>query len=194
MKRTRCTADESEIEALGQEGGVTRDGVAVYFHTDVTKASVLALLKCVREASACATQHTHPLHKPTVYLYIHSGGGDAYAGLSGMDHLLHNSVPITTVADGMVASAATFLLLAGSHRIAFRHSFLLIHQLSTGFEGKYAEMLDEVHNSHALMDTLRSIYRERTSLPPKRMERLLHKEVTMDAEHCLKDGFVHELA
>ena len=191
-KRARCIVDEETVAAV-DEGDVTRDGVAVYFHADVTKTTVLKLLKCVREASACALQHSHPLHQPTVYLYIHSGGGDAYAGLSAMDHLRNNRVPITTVADGMVASAASFLLLAGTHRLAFRHSHILIHQLSTGFEGKYAEMLDEMQNSNSLMDTLRTIYREHTTLPTKRMDRLLSKEIAMSAERCLKDGFVHEL-
>ena len=191
MKRARCIVPDED--ACPDDGDVTRDGVAVYFHADVTKTTVLKLLKCVREASACALAHSHPLHHPTVYLYIHSGGGDAYAGLSAMDHLRNNRVPITTVADGMVASAASFLLLAGTHRLAFRHSHVLIHQLSTGFEGKYADMVDEMQNSNALMNTLRSIYRENTTLPPKRMERLLGKEVAMSAERCLKDGFVHEL-
>lgn len=189
MKRRRV---ETESDADG--GVVVRHGAAVYFHAEVTKATVLELLREVREASAHAMREAHPMRTPEVTLYIHSGGGDAHAGLSAMDHLQSNPVPVTTVADGMVASAASFLLLAGTKRVAFPHSFVLIHQLSIGgFEGKYADMQDEMQNTSAVMDALRRIYRERTAMTPKRIDRFLKKELAMDAPQCLKEGFVHEI-
>jgi ATP-dependent protease ClpP protease subunit len=189
-----ATADDADE---GEEAAalVTRDGTAVYFRADVTKRSVLQLLRQLREATLQSLREaTDPLREPGVTLYIHSEGGDAFAGLSAHDHIVRNRVPVTTVADGMVASAASLLLLAGQHRYAMRHSFVLIHQLSVaGFAGKYAELLDEVKNSQALMDAYEAIYAARTSLAPKRLEQLLKKEVALDAETCVREGFVEAI-
>ena len=50
---------------------------------------------------------------PIIYLYIYSPGGDLYMGFSGYEFIKNSKVPIYTYIDGMIASAATFLFLAG---------------------------------------------------------------------------------
>lgn len=191
--RKRPRADDDPDADSSEDDLVRCEGAVVYFHADVSKATVLKLVSCLRKATAHALCHAHDLQQPEVLLYIHSDGGDAYAGLSAYGHIVRNRVPVATVMDGIVASAASFLLLAGHKRYATRQSYLLIHQLSTGFCGKYADMVDEVRNSTSLMDTFRELYRERTTLGPKRLEALLKKERTLSAATCLKDGFVHEV-
>ena len=130
---------------------------------------------------------------PYIVMFIHSEGGDAYSGLSGMNHIQSSSVPIYTVSDGFVASAATFLLLGGAKRFAMPHSTILIHQLSTAFWGKYADLIDEMANTHQLMNTLRTLYKKHTTLRKKKLEQLLQKELTMTADQCMKHGFVQGL-
>tara|TARA_B110000046_G_scaffold5113_1_gene5417 strand:- start:2398 stop:3012 length:615 start_codon:yes stop_codon:yes gene_type:complete len=196
-KRARCAADDDAAESAATPSDsldlLRRDGTAVYFCADVTKATVFKLLQLLREATACALEHAHPGRDPSVHLYVHSDGGDVFAGLSAYDHIRANRVPVTTVADGMVASAASLLLLAGETRLAMSHASVLIHQLSTGFAGKYADLLDEVQNSSALMDSLHAIYRARTDMSAKRLAVLLKKERCLDATRCLREGFVHAL-
>lgn len=187
MKRRRCQVAEEEDD---DEAEVRREGTTVYFYADVRKDTVLKLLRCLREATAAALVHDDP---PPVRLYLHSDGGCAFAGLSAHDHISRNRVPVTTVADGMVASAASVMLLAGHRRLALPHSFVLIHQLSLGFVGKYADMLDEVQNSSALMRAFTDIYTARTSMTAKRVEQLLKKERAIDAQQCLLEGFVDEV-
>ena len=50
---------------------MTQHGTSVYFHSDVTKKSVLKMLECLREAASCAVKNGYD----SVYLYIHSEGG-----------------------------------------------------------------------------------------------------------------------
>lgn len=166
---------------------------SVFFYAEVTSANVLRLLHCLSRANAHALSHCASPHDARVYLYIHSPGGDAYAGLSGLDHIRNNRLPVTTIVDGFVASAATFLLLGGSHRVALSHGTCLIHQLSTGFWGKYADLVDEVKNSTSLMKTFKKIYGERTSLDKAAIDSLLKKELTLDARKCLSMGIVDEV-
>ena len=86
--------------------------------------------------------------EPTpIFLYIHTDGGDAYAGLSAMDHIKNMRVPVHTVVDGLCASAGTFILMGGEKKYALRHSSVLIHQLRLGFWGTYEDLKDEMQNS-----------------------------------------------
>lgn len=186
--------EDTDVD-LTEDDIVKRVGTSVYFYSDVSKSSVFRLIQCIHEATQCSLEYSTKFNtEPHIELFIHSHGGCSFSGLSAMDHIMNNRVPITTCADGIVASAATFLLLAGSHRVAMRHSYILIHQLSVmGFEGKYMDMIDEMENSHGIMNTFREIYKSRTNMGQKRVDQLLKKELILDSNLCLQEGFVHEL-
>lgn len=195
VKRPRLGTDpvappEDDAEEAGE---VAQEGNCVYFYGEVSRRNVLQLVRCFARANEYALRHCHSVQDCTVYLYVHSTGGDVYSGLSAFDHIRTNAVPVTTVLDGFAASAATFLLLAGKYRVAMSHGTILIHQLSTGFWGRYSDLKDEMHNSKSLMQTIKSIYSEHTLLERKMIERLLSEEKTMDAAKSLSMGFVHEL-
>ena len=188
IKRTRCEDDSSEAEE------VTSSGCCVYFYATVSASNILKLVNCLREATECAQKHTHMETQARVYLYLHTNGGDAYAGLSGMDHIRMNPVPITTIVDGMVASAGSFLLLGAETRKCMPNSFVRIHQVSiSGFEGKFVDFVDEFQNTNTLMDTMRNVYLSNTSMSKKRLEEILKKEIDMNAQTCVDEGLVHSI-
>ena len=179
--------DDDESEDNG-DSTVMQIRNVVYFHAPVSRDTIVALLQKLNEAATYAL--TTFGTKASVTLFIHSEGGDAHAGLSGMDHIQNCRVPVTTVADGFVASAATFLLLGGHTRLAMCHSTVLIHQLSTAFWGKYAELVDEMQNSHQLMQTIRILYKKTTKLRNKQLNSILQKELTITAKECVTYGIV----
>jgi ATP-dependent protease ClpP protease subunit len=194
-KRVRgSTGDDDDDEAVqALESSVLTVRNCIHYSAPVEKRYVLELLKALDEASEAALQYcTYPTDA-VVYLYIHSDGGDAFAGLSAMDHIRNNRVPVVTVADGFVASAATFLLLGGTERKSMRNAKILIHQLSTAFWGKYADLLDEVENSRELMESFRNVYGQHTKLRGKELDSLLKKELHMNAERSLSCGMVDEI-
>lgn len=186
-KRYRNIEDDKDIP---DESDVLCIKNAIYFYAQVENKNILKLFKCLAEATDYATQHSE---EPVVFLYINSAGGDAFSGLSAMDHIRCNKVPVITIADGYVASAATFLLLGGTARKSMTNAKLLIHQLSTTFWGKYVELLDEVENSKELMDNFKNIYLQQTWLSEKQLKSLLKKEIHMNAEKALEFGFVDEI-
>ena len=191
MRKDRTRADE---ETGTDDDSITSDGVCVYFYAEVSRANNLKLIKCLREATVSCLKHSSPHSPPRIYLYIHSNGGDAYAGLAAFDFLRLNPVPVTTVADGMVASAASFMLLAANHRLMHENSFVRIHQLSVvGLDGTYAELVDEMQNTHCLMKKLEDMYVARTGMSLEHCRDVLRQEIDMDAERCLTEGLVHEV-
>jgi ATP-dependent protease ClpP protease subunit len=193
MPKRYRVASGAESEEEVEAEPVRQEGCCVYFYADVCKKSVLLLLEAINKANNCAFAQCTHVNECRVYLYIHSDGGDAYAGLSAMDHIRNNKVPITTIIDGFVASAATLLMLGGAHRVGYQHSTLLIHQLQTGVWGKHADLVDEAKNSTTLMNTIRSVYAQHTTLSDKKLTNLLNNEKNIGSDDCLKLGFVHEL-
>ena len=195
MTHRRTHRKRADEETDADDDSITSDGVCVYFYAEVSRANNLKLIKCLRTATVSCLQHsTSPHSPPRIYLYIHSNGGDAFAGLAMYDHIRLNQVPIVTVADGMVASAASFMLLAANHRLIHENSFVRIHQLSIiGFDGKYSDMMDEMQNTHCLMKKMEDMYVARTGMSIQHCRDLLRQEIDMDAGRCLTEGLVHEI-
>jgi ATP-dependent protease ClpP protease subunit len=178
-----------------EEECITSDGSCVYFYAEVSRANNLKLIKCLREATVSCLQHSASPHStPLVYLYIHSNGGDAFSGLAAYDHIRLNPIPVVTIADGMVASAASFMLLAADRRLIHENSWVRIHQLSvSGFDGKYTDMVDEMQNTHCLMNKVKEMYVARTGMSIEYCHQLLRQEIDMDADRCLREGLIHEV-
>lgn len=112
-----------------------------------------------------------------------------------MDEILAvgKEVPVITIVDGCCASAATFLSIVGTKRRINKHSFMLIHQLSSMFWGKYDEFEDNKVNLDKLMETIKGIYREYTKLPDEEIEKILKHDLWLSAEKCLEYGLVDEV-
>lgn len=77
-----------------------------------------------------------------------------------MDAMRRSKLHITTVADGTCCSAATFLLLGGDERRMGRHSHILIHQISTGFFGKFRELKDELDTCKKLHENVEEVVQD----------------------------------
>jgi ATP-dependent protease ClpP protease subunit len=179
--------DELNIQVVKNE---------IYFYEDVTPQSVLLLCKHVKqlEQSMLALQTDFKLDSPpSIYINIHSYGGDVYSGLSCMNTLEKCRVPIVTIVDGFVASAATFILLGGHHRIMREHSQILIHQVRGETWGKYDELKDEMRNTDVLMDIIQKIYVDKSDFPEKKLRKIIKKELTMTSAKCLKYRIVDEI-
>lgn len=189
-KRFRGAGDDEDEPEENLDKVVQQIGNRVYFHASVSRESILALIEKLNAAENAALTMFPRATDAFVLLFIHSEGGDAYAGLSGMNHIQQSRVNIITVSDGFVASAATFLLLGGKRRYAMAHSCVLIHQVSGLFWGKYAELQDEMQNSTQLMKILRKLYRKKTKMTNKKIDIMLKKELTLTSQKCVRFGLV----
>lgn len=128
-----------------------------------------------------------------IILRVHSGGGLIHNGLSMMDEVLNSDIPIITVVDGLVASAAFFVSVVGKKRYIKKHGTMLIHQLSSTSWGKYDELLDNKINMDYLMTIIKSIYKTYTKLKSNKIDRLLKRDLYLSSKQCLEYGLVDEI-
>ena len=200
-KRKMCSRKEEESEEdsamdiLGQLGGgkldINRMGNKIYFYEDIYKETVLPLIKEIQTLTyELQLQGSKYGFEPHIDLHIYSPGGDAFMGLSIYDFIKKNPVPIHTYIDGNIASAATFMFLAGQKRFMSPNATVLIHQVSTTFWGKFEDLKDEVKNTTEIMKIVRNLYNENTSMKKKDIDAILKRELFLNYAECEKNGFI----
>ena len=167
----------------------------IYFYAGVNRESAAELNKKIGELQVKSFTMANNLDVEPypIHLHINSGGGSIISGIASMDTILRCKVPVHTYVDGFCASAATFLSVVGDDRFMSRNSYMLIHQLSTNFWGKYSEFEDEKENLDLMMKTIKNVYKTYTKLPMKKLNEILKHDLMWDAETCLGYGLVDEI-
>ena len=186
----------TECTRVHEDEFVHVQGSDVYFHCEVCETTVLELnlkLKKLKLELLHKYLEIGIDRRPEIRIFIRSDGGDLHAGLSAMDCIksLRKSVRVRTIADGVCASAATFILMGGSKRYMTKNSYILIHQLNMdGTWGKFEDFKDQMENLDQFMNRFRVIYTKETTIPTEELERLLKRDVYMDSDRCLEWGVI----
>ena len=168
----------------------------IYFYCNVNHNNNLHLNKELKtlESKLLTSQELLETEIPApIHLHISSYGGSVFAGFSSIDYILKSKVPVITVIDGCAASAATIMSVVAEERYIHEHSFMLIHQLSSGMWGKFEEMKDDMKNSEMLMKKIIGIYEEHTNIPKSKIKDILKRDLWWDAKTCLKYGLVDDI-
>ncbi len=181
----------------GIDQSIQTESNHVYFYKGVSSESVLDLNKVLQQKTNELLKASMDIGngKPTIYLHINTYGGSVFAGIAAMDTIirLKKKIDIVTVVEGACASAGTFISIVGTKRVMNQYSYMLIHQLSSDFWGKYKEMKDEMKNNDELMRMIKKIYKKYTNVPKKDLEEILEHDLWWDADKCLEMGLVDEI-
>src|SRR6056300_1585126 len=179
--------EEEEVEVCKVIGN------EMYFVGDISPENNLEFLEKFKRLESTLLKMAADLHgyTPEIRIHICSDGGDLFSGFSLMNHIEKSRVKVVTIADGSCCSAATFFLLGGRERRISRNAFILIHQLSTGHYGKYEEMKDELRTCDKLMEQIRNVYKAKTNIPEKKLNKLLKHDIYLEAAKALKYQVVH---
>ena len=167
----------------------------IYYYAGVNRDSAVELNKKIGEleSKSLTLGNNLDIDPPTLKILINSGGGSITAGISSMDTILRSKVPVHTYVDGFCASAATFLSVVGEKRYISRNSYMLVHQLSSNFWGKYSEFEDEKQNLDLMMKTIKRVYKEHTKVPENTLDEILKHDLMWDAETCKSMGLIDEI-
>ena len=126
-------------------------------------------------------------------IHINSYGGYVYDALSTVDRIIASETPVTTIIEGIAASAATMISICADNRQIRPNSVMLIHQLHGGAYGKKCDLDDEYKNLNRLEKRLTRLYHEHTTLTKKKLKEIMSKELEYDPDDCVKYGLVDEI-
>ncbi|EMF0950489.1 ClpP-like prohead protease/major capsid protein fusion protein [Escherichia coli] len=128
-----------------------------------------------------------------INLRIHSPGGDVFEGIAIYNLLRNHPADITVYIDGVAASMASVVAMAGDRVVMPENAMMMIHKpwgISGGNAGDmrdYADLLDKVET------VLVPAYARKTGKSAQEITAMLEDETWMDGKECLKHGFADEL-
>jgi ATP-dependent Clp endopeptidase proteolytic subunit ClpP len=180
---------------LKKEEKIERMNNHIYFYSEVTRNSMLELILLIKEIEEENISMAHRMNIDDIPIYIHiqSEGGSIFAVFSAIDTIQECRVPVHTIIEGNVASAGSMLSIVGKKRYIRPHGYILIHELSSGFWGKFSEIEDDMVNLKELMEQIRKLYQEHTRIPKKKLDEILKHDIWWNADTCLQYGLVDEL-
>ena len=184
----------------GPEGGPPDSCVeiidnTIMFYGEVNEKNAKLLNKAIRtlDTELQIFKLKYGCESPPMRLFINSYGGSIFAGFSIMDTIKNSKTPVHSFIDGSAASAATLISVVAHKRFIFENSFMLIHQLSSMMWGNYETMKDEMENLDLIMDRVKKIYKEHTSMSTRQIAAVLKKDKWFEASLCLELGLVDEI-
>ena len=133
--------------------------------------------------------------KRAITIHIHSVGGDAGAGLAIYNRLKNLEAKITTINDGLAASAGSVIFMAGEERRVNPGSILMVHQASMGICGmcNIPELKAHIKMLDAYNRAMINAYAERTGRDPGEIKGLVDRETWMTGQEAVDNGFATEL-
>lgn len=123
---------------------------------------------------------------------INSPGGSVFDGLA-IYHYLSARPNVTVTVDGIAASIASIIAMAGTKRVMPESAYLMIHNPWTGAIGDAKDLRDQADLLDKLGETLAGIYAKVTKKGKETIRAMMDAETWIDGTTALSDGFVTDL-
>lgn len=130
-----------------------------------------------------------------ISLYINSPGGSVLAGLSLIDTMNFVNSDISTVCLGMAASMGAVLLSCGTKgkRFVLPHSRVMIHSVSSGFQGHTADIKIEMEQTLKCQDDLYKILAKNCDKPYEEIEHDCDRNFWLLGNEAVEYGIADEV-
>jgi len=133
--------------------------------------------------------------KKDIKLYINSPGGVVNDGLAIYDTMQYISPDVMTIGIGLQASMGSFLLSSGAKgkRFALPNSRIMIHQPSSGTQGKVSDQEITLRESIYLKQRLNEILAKNTGQKLSKIEKDMDRDYWMSSEEAVKYGLIDDV-
>ena len=124
-----------------------------------------------------------------ITVWINSPGGDCVAAAQIYNMLMDYKGDVTVKIDGIAASAASVIAMAGTKVLVSPVSMLMIHNPMTVAFGNSEEMQRAIEMLGSVKDSIINAYEIKTGLSRAKLSRLMDAETWMDANKAVELGF-----
>ena len=126
-------------------------------------------------------------------MWINSPGGDCVAAAQIYNMLSNYKGKVTVKIDGIAASAASVIAMAGDTVLVSPVSMLMIHNPATIAWGDHAEMQKAIDMLSEVKESIINAYVLKTGLSRPKLSHLMDAETWMDANKAVELGFADEI-
>jgi len=133
--------------------------------------------------------------KKDIKLYINCPGGGVYDGMAIYDTMQYIKPDVQTIGIGLQASMGAFLLSSGAKgkRMLLPNSRVMIHQPSSGTEGKVTDQEITLRESIMLKKILNEILVKNTGQKLSKIEKDVERDYWMSANEAVEYGLVDKV-
>ena len=128
-----------------------------------------------------------------ITVWINSPGGDCVAAAQIYNMLTNYKGKVTVKIDGIAASAASVIAMAGDTVLVSPVSMLMIHNPATIAWGDHAEMQKAIDMLSEVKESIINAYVLKTGLSRPKLSHLMDAETWMDANKAVELGFADEI-
>lgn len=127
-----------------------------------------------------------------LHVRINSPGGNVFDGIAIFNRLVDHPGKVTVTVDGLAASAASFIAMAGDRIVMNRHAQLMIHNASGMCIGNAVDMRDLADLLDKVSGTIAAIYADRTGTTPEFWQTAMTAETWYTPAEAVAAGLVDE--
>lgn len=128
-----------------------------------------------------------------ITVWINSPGGDCVAAAQIYNMLMEYPGNVTVKIDGIFASAASVIAMAGTKVCVSPVSMLMIHNPMTFAFGNTAEMQKAIDMLGEVKESIINAYEIKTGMSRAKLSRLMDAETWMNANKAVELGFADEI-
>lgn len=129
----------------------------------------------------------------TIDVRINSEGGDVFDGQAIYSLLVQHKATVTMHIDGLAASAASFIAMAGNTIEIAESAFVMVHNASGVCFGGAGDMRKTADLLETVNDSLKSIYAARTKNKVDELTKWMDAETWMSGTEAVACGFADKI-
>lgn len=125
-----------------------------------------------------------------VTIWINSPGGDCIAASQIYTMLMDYKGDVTVKIDGIAASAASVIAMAGTKVLMAPTAMMMIHNPATIAFGDHVDMAKAIEMLDEVKESIINAYEIKTSLPRKQLSKMMDETTWMNAKKAEELGFI----
>ena len=128
-----------------------------------------------------------------VTIWINSPGGDCIAASQIYTMLMDYPSDVTVKIDGIAASAASVISMAGTKVLMAPTALMMIHNPATGAFGDHTDMEKAIDMLEEVKESIINAYELRTNLSHAQLSHMMDDTTWMNAKKAIELGFADDL-
>ncbi|MBU3100669.1 MULTISPECIES: head maturation protease, ClpP-related [Clostridium] len=128
-----------------------------------------------------------------VSVWLNSPGGDVFAASQIYTMLKEYKGKVTVKIDGMAASAASVIAMAGAEILMSPVAIMMIHNPSTVIFGEAVDLQCGIDMLSEVKESIINAYEQKTGLPRNKISKMMDSETWFSAKKAVELGFADKV-
>ena len=128
-----------------------------------------------------------------ISVWLNSPGGDVFAASQIYTMLKEYAGKVSVRIDGLAASAASVIAMAGDEIIMSPVAMMMIHNPATVIFGEAADLQSGIKMLSEVKESIINAYEKKTNLPRNKISNMMDAETWFSAQKAVELGFVDKI-